>query len=293
MEFKIPFTFNKLEVLKKRSVNFTCLVKLKESKVEEYLLAAGVSDIGWKHYIAICYRNFFINFLILTFLSVTILGINSMDNFFLYGLLVGLGISLFLFINQYNYPRIYSGNIAKEIERNLISALQDMKVQLNSGIPLFSIMVNLGESNYGAVSGQFKKIVKEINSGVPEVEAIEHFGKTNTSPYFRRVLWQVSNGLRAGSDMGIVINQEISNLTNEQTIQIQNYGSRLNPLIMFYMLIAVILPSLGLTFFIILSSLLDLSEGFVKVLFLTIFGLVILLQIMFMGIIKSRRPSLL
>jgi hypothetical protein len=127
MEFKIPFTFNKLEVLKKRSVNFTCLVKLKESKVEEYLLAAGVSDIGWKHYIAICYRNFFINFLILTFLSVTILGINSMDNFFLYGLLVGLGISLFLFINQYNYPRIYSGNIAKEIERNLISALQIME----------------------------------------------------------------------------------------------------------------------------------------------------------------------
>ena len=104
------------------------------------------------------------------------------------------------------------------------------------------------------------------------------FFKTN-SKYFKRVLWQVSNGMRAGSDMGIVIRQGIRSLGEEQAIQIQSYGAKLNPLIMFYMLMAVIMPALGITFLIIISSLLDVGEGAIRMAFYAIFGLVVFMQI--------------
>ena len=118
----------------------------------------------------------------------------------------------------------------------LIPAMQDILVQLQAGVPLFKIMVNISASNYGRVSSEFKKVVKEISSGIPQLEAIDKLIEKNESIYFRRILWQISNGMRSGSDMTEIIKDGIDNLSKEQALQIQSYGSKLNPVIMFYML---------------------------------------------------------
>jgi len=292
MKFKIPFTFSPTEVLKKRSKEFIKFTGTKKSKLNRYLENAG-EDINKRQYLAICYRTFSINFTIFFILSSLTLGILKAGNFLLLSLGITILIAGFIFVNQINYPKIFAGYKSKNIEKNLISVLQDMMVQLNSGVPIFQIMVNISHSNYGLASEEFKKIVGEINSGIPQINAIEKYARINTSEYFQRILRQISNGMRAGGDIGIVIKEAIKILTEEQTIQIQNYGSQLNPLIMFYMLIAVILPSLGITFLIIISSIIGASEGVVKLMFFSIFGGVVFMQMMFLGLIKSKRPSLL
>jgi len=292
MKFKIPFTFSDTEILKRRSKPFIKLTGTRKTKLDEYLKGTG-EDMGIKQYLSICYRSFFFNFVIFFIVLTSLLALFKAKSFYLYGVGASFLISGFVFFNQINYPRIFSLQKSRDIERYLISALQDMMVQLNSGVPIFKILVNISNSDYGEVSEEFRKITKEINSGVPQIEAIEKYGKINTSEYFRRVLWQLSNGMRAGSDIGIIIKEEIKGLSDEQTIQIQNYGSKLNPLIMFYMLIAVILPSLGITFLIIVSSILGVTGGITKLIFFVIFGFVIFMQIMFLGLIKSKRPSLL
>jgi len=267
-------------------------IKPKETKLTNYLKNTD-ENVDRRQYLAICFRNLLINLLVLSVVSTTLLLIFKADHFYSYGVGFAFLVSIFIFFKQMYYPKTFSFRKAGNIEKNLISVLQDIMVQLNSGIPIFRILVNISNSNYGEVSEEFKKITKEINSGVPQIEAIEKYGKINTSKYFRRVLWQISNGMRAGSDMGIVIKEGIRALVNEQAIQIQDYGSRLNPLIMFYMLIAVILPSLGITFLIIISSILNISERIIQLIFFMIFGFVIFMQIMFLGLIRSRRPSLL
>ncbi|MBI2124536.1 hypothetical protein HYT92_01980 [Candidatus Pacearchaeota archaeon] len=87
--------------------------------------------------------------------------------------------------------------------------------------------------------------------------------------------------------------KRIDTLEKEQAVQIQNYGNTLNPLVMFYMLLTIIMPALALTFFTIISSMLSLSSFVVKMLFIAIFIFVVLFQIMFLGMIRTRRPSLL
>jgi len=298
MKFKIPFTFSDLERLKRRSKYYLHFARSKPNKLSDHLKNSDVR-IDKQSYLAICYRNFVLNLLIFSIIFTSILGvlfslrIIPVPFFYFYGLGLAFIVAGFILFNQYNYPKIFSLNKTRLIEKNLIPVMQDILVQLNSGVPLFKIMVNISNSDYGEVSEEFKKITSEINAGTPQIDAIEKYGKLNTSEYFRRVLWQISNGMRAGSDMSIIIKEEVKNLSEEQAIQIQTYGSKLNPLIMFYMLIAVILPALGITFLIIISSMLSVSGSMIKILFIVIFFFILFVQIMFLGIIKSRRPSLL
>jgi pilus assembly protein TadC len=108
--------------------------------------------------------------------------------------------------------------------------------------------------------------------------------------HFHRALWQISNGLKSGSDIGTVLKSVVENIAQEQRIAIKKYGSQLNPLTLVYMMVAVILPSLGITFLIVMSS----FSGFAvsERMFIAILGMLALFQFMFIGVIKSRRPNM-
>ncbi len=293
MEFRIPFTFSKIEKLKKRSKFFISKISYKkESKLGDYLKNSKI-PLTREEYLGICLGNYFKFFILLFAISTTALIFLNINMYILYSLGIAFLFSSFLFFSQMVYPRIYSNKKQGEIERNLVSALSDILIQLNSGIPLFNIMTNISDSDYGALSLEFKDAVKRINAGEPESKVLDDLGKKNSSIFFRRTLWQISNGMRSGSDMSIIIKDSIKNLTEEQYIQIQNYGNKLNPLVVLYMLIAVIIPSLSITFLTIIASMVNLSNNMIVMMFITLFVFDVLAQIMFLGLIKSRRPSLL
>jgi hypothetical protein len=93
--------------------------------------------------------------------------------------------------------------------------------------------------------------------------------------------------------MSMIIRENIKTLNEEQMIQIQNYGNKLNPLIMMYMLISVIVPALSVSFMTVVASMIGLEENLTKGMFIGLFVFVVLFQVMFLGMIKSKRPSLL
>ena len=143
------------------------------------------------------------------------------------------------------------------------------------------------------MSVEIGKAVNDINAGKPQADALEEIAATNSSLLFRRAIWQIVNGMKSGADMAGVIEEVIISISEEQLLQIQRYGGQLNPLAMFYMLVAVIVPSLSMTFLIIMSSFVALSEFALKMVFWGLYALVMFFQLMFLGIIKSRRPNLL
>lgn len=293
MRFKIPFTIADTENLKIKSKLFSSKFKYKkESSLGDHLKNANV-NLTREEYLGICLRSFIIIFSFFLIVSVIILFILQIKYFYLFAPGLALSFSLFVFFSQRIYPQIYVSRKQQDIEKNLYLALEDILIQLNSGIPLFNILVNISSSDYGALSLEFKKAVKRISAGEPESAVLDDLGKRNPSIFFRRVLWQISNGMRSGSDISIIIRESVKTLNEEQLIQIQNYANRLNPLVVFYMLIAVIIPSLSITFLTIISSMVNLSQETTIGLFLGLFFFDVFIQIMFIGLIKSRRPSLL
>ena len=281
------------EKLKTRSRFFLSRIKYKQKSKLRYYLENSNVDITREEYLAIVFRNFVNSFLILFVISTTILILFRISLLYILSFLIPLGFSSFLLFSQLVYPRIYLTRRQKNIEKNLIPALQDILVQLTSGVPLFSVLINISAARYGELSVEFKGAVKKINAGVPEQEVLDELAEDNPSVFFKRALWQISNGMKAGSDMTIVVRDSINALNDEQKIQIQDYGNKLNPLIVFYMLIAIIIPALSVAFLTIIASIIGLPKNTITIAFIILFVFVVLIQIMFLGIIKSRRPSLL
>jgi len=294
MKNKIPYSFIPFNVLKSMSSVFFGFGN-KFSKTVPSLeldLERSEMDISPEDYIAMSLMASLIFFVFIFVFSSVFLFL-MFGNIILIALIISIPLVMFVFTQQILYPKLLSGKKVKDIERNLLAALQDMLVQLNSGVPLFGIMVNISEEDYGGVSKEFGKMVKSINAGTPQIEVLNEVATKNPSLYFRRAMWQIVNGMKTGADISLVVKDITETLSEEQLIQVQKYGGQLNPLAMFYMLITVILPSLGMTFLIILFSFVPISDIMLKMIFWGLYVFVFFFQIMFLGIIKTKRPTLL
>jgi archaeal flagellar protein FlaJ len=176
-----------------------------------------------------------------------------------------------------------------DIERNLLFALRHLLVEIRSGISLYESLISIANANYGALSDEFKKVTKMISMGVPENKALEEVMIKNPSVSFRRAMWQVTNAMQAGYDIGDVLEELVKEFAAEQRTAIRMYGSQLNSLALVYMIFAIIAPSIGLCFLIILSffSGFPINQGIL--IFLMI--IVCMFQFTFIGIVKSKRPK--
>jgi flagellar protein FlaJ len=81
----------------------------------------------------------------------------------------------------------------------------------------------------------------------------------------------------------------LAQISQEQIIEIKRYGQKLNPIAMFYMLFAIIIPSLGVAIGVILSSFVSIDIDFSILVFILI--AIGFIQYTFVSIIKSSRPS--
>jgi pilus assembly protein TadC len=290
---KIPFAIIPLKPLSKISRIFypfarklaPQLLNLNRNLVEAEYTNKDPSD-----YLAKCLAA---DTIILGFFSLLSFFSTAFGASFFVGLSVSLFIIFFMFMQQLLYPKLVGAQRIKRIEIYLMPVLQSILIQLNSGVPLFNILVSIANEEYGEIAEEFKWAIKEINAGRPQVDVLNQMASRNPSIYFRRSLWQMTNSLTTGTDLSYVIERIIEALSEAQIIQIQKYGAQLKPLAMFYLMLAVILPTLGTTFVILLSSFIALSTFATKTIFWGILTFVVFFQLMFMGMIKAKRPSLL
>jgi len=202
-------------------------------------------------------------------------------------------ITLFVFMLQLRYPSVSAYKRVRKLDTELLAALHALSIQIDAGVPLFEAMVAVSSQDLGEVSVELKKVVKKISGGVPQIEALEELALKNPSPYFRRAIWQIINGMKQGSQINPVIRSVIDSLSQEQIIQIEKYGSQLGPLAMFYMMGAVIMPGLGITFIVILSAFIGFEESLIKGVLWGFIVFIAFFQMMFSGAINSKRPTLL
>ncbi len=204
---------------------------------------------------------------------------------------IGLVISFLIFIQMSMYPKIKTKKKIRAIELNILYALRTMLVQIKSGVNLFDSLSMIADGDFGQLSKEFKKAVDEINTGMSEEAALQKIATENPSPYLRKAIWQIINGLKAGADVADVLNESVSSMTRQQEIEIQKYGGSLRVFSLIYLMIGVIIPALGATFLIVLGSFPKIEIG--EMAFWALLGFVGVAQFMLLGMIKSKRPNLM
>ncbi|MFH1470920.1 MAG: type II secretion system F family protein [Candidatus Micrarchaeota archaeon] len=177
----------------------------------------------------------------------------------------------------------------RHIDSDIVFAGRQILIELKAGIPLFDALLGASEG-YGEVSGELSKVVEKTSVGISLDVAMREVAEKNPSKAFGRIMSQLASSVRSGSNVAPSFESVLEQVAREQEIELKAYGQKLNPLAMFYMIIGVILPSLGVVLMIIVLSFINVRIGAdVLVAFLVAQAL---LQYIFFTMVDSARPRL-
>ena len=153
--------------------------------------------------------------------------------------------------------------------------------------PLLNALIEVATSK-GITAKYIKEIVDDINTGSTIEDALNNAMIYSPSEKLRKILFHINNALTLGIDVTKPLESVLKEITKEEELEITKYGKKLNTLIIFYMLGAVILPSLGVAIFIVISSFLNSNIGLSGLMVLAFF--IVVLEFIFITIFKSARP---
>ncbi|MFA5077559.1 MAG: type II secretion system F family protein [Candidatus Micrarchaeia archaeon] len=238
-------------------------------------------------YIGLNLLNFMIYLVFGAALAYAVLFRMNNPNAFVFALAAGLSVGLVVFGLGIVYPNWLARKKIIQIDRNLLFAARHLRIQTTANVPLFESFVSASHG-YGAVSDEFAYIVRSVQAGANLAYALEDSAAKNPSYYYSRILWQISNAVKAGTDVGPVLSDIVDFLAEEQRIEMRNYGAQLNTLAIMYLMMCIIAPTIGLIFIMVISSFVDLP--ITDQVFYFIIGGLVFVQYMFVGLIESRRP---
>lgn len=261
-------------------------------------LASGIPSLKHKlrsaaipknpeEYVKECFLNSLLMTFMLTILLVFIL--LKLEKNILFAFLFFIGVFFILYFLFLRRVDVVISRRETDIDKDVLFAGRFLLVKLNSGRPLINSIVDASNS-YGVASKYFREIVEDIELGTPLEEALDNAYKNTPSKRFKRVLFQISNSLKIGVDVSSSLEALLEEISQEQLTEIQRYGKKLNSLTMFYMLLAVVLPSLGVTLFSVIASMVSINIDF-KSFLIAIFFLIIV-QLIFLSVFRSIRPNL-
>ncbi len=193
-----------------------------------------------------------------------------------------------LFTYMLKIPQARGIQKAKEIDKEIVYAGRFIQIELESGVPLYNALATAAKS-YKHIGAHLQEIVDKIELGTPIETALNETIEFTPSEKFRKVLWQIVNSLKTGAEVSKSLEATLDQISKEQLIEIKAYGHKLNPIAMFYMIVAIIVPSLGMAMLVILSTFLGFNLTFP--LLMTISAFIAFIQFMFIAIIKMSRPA--
>lgn len=198
-------------------------------------------------------------------------------------------IFILMFLYMIKLPDLRITRKDKEINREILFAGRFLIIELESGVPLYNAMLNVSK-NFKVVGQYFKEITDKVDLGTSMEDALNEAVEFIPSNDMRKILWQIINSIRTGSDVAKSLYSVMEQIIKDQINEVNKYGKKLNPLAMFYMIIAVILPSLGVTMLIILSSFIKFELSLT--ILITLAALLGFVQFMFIAMVKFSRPPI-
>lgn len=203
-------------------------------------------------------------------------------------LIVGLagGYGTYWYILQ--TPKLAAAKVAADIDREVLFAGRFLLVKLNSGVPLINALVEASKS-YGVANKYFLEIVRDIELGTSLETAIDKAMINSPSMHWRKVLFQITNALRLGIDVTHSLESVLEDISYDYLLQIQRYGKKLSTVTLFYLLVGVVFPSLGMTIVTVLMGFTSIQLGFGF--FAAVLAVVAFLQFIFMRTFAGIRPK--
>ncbi len=198
---------------------------------------------------------------------------------------------LALFYYLMLYPDAIVLKRARELDYEVVFAGRQIVIAVKSGMPLFDAIVG-ATSGYGEVSRELSKIADKVTLGIPLTQAIREEAQSNPSRYFVRILMQITNSLSSGADVGGSLEVVLDQISKEQMISLREYSQKLTPIVMFFMVFGIIVPSLGVVLAtVVFSAISGGTLGITSSILAPVFLMIAIIQFLFLGMIETSRPK--
>ena len=201
-------------------------------------------------------------------------------------------IFLVTFVFTSSIPSMILKSKKTELETDLLYSARHFLLKLESGSSLVNALESVSNLNTKS-SKYFKMIIFDISLGMTVEDAIEKAIEMSPSKAFTKILEEINSALKTGTDIQKTMKATLDEISKLHLIQIEEYGRKLNPLSLFYMILGTIIPSLGTAMLVVAASLIP---GFIIIdsrILLSIAGLVFVIQVFFLLAFRSLKPAVM
>lgn len=196
-------------------------------------------------------------------------------------LMVGLGFSFLMipFIYQFlfSFIDVQIRKQARELDSDLLFVSEYFLVSLESGLPLGNAIQGLSKLQRPGAKF-FKKIYTEFKTGKDLEAALMEGSKNCASDNLKILLKRLKDSLSIGVDLKSVLENFIEESAERKIIEIRSFSKKLNPMVMMYLLLGIVMPSLGVTFLMLGATMINLTAEGLQLMLVVIFLLMLVFQ---------------
>jgi len=132
---------------------------------------------------------------------------------------IGLASIIVIAVILFGIPKMRTGKRRSDIENVMADALHHMAVSVRTGLVLESVIQEIANADYGALSEEFSRVILEIRKGRPLKDALQAFGRRTGSKTLQRVMSLVIEGIEAGGPIADVLDEVSDNMRAIKMIQ--------------------------------------------------------------------------
>lgn len=199
--------------------------------------------------------------------------------------LVFFSFLFFYFLNKPHYTFIQNEKI---IETEIVSAIRFLILELKTQESLFEAIKQTSK-NFAAVGIFLDEIVNNVSLGKTLEQSLQEVVEICPSTHLRNIFWQLLNSLQTGADITTSLKVQLDDIIEAQKIRVEEYGRELNAFSLFYMMVAIIIPTIGFTILSAVLTFVGIPISLTLLILLWIFLSII--QYFFITMITKRRPA--
>lgn len=227
--------------------------------------------------------------ILLSMILFLIFGSNKLYLFL--GILILILFSPLIYKFAFAYIDVQISKFGREIDSDLLFVAEYFLVTLEGGLPLGNSIRRL--SLLDRPGGRFfNRIYLDFKTGKDLEIALNDASIYSPSISLKKFLKKLKDSLEIGVDLKSILENFISEFSEKKVIEIQSFSKKLNPIIMIYLLLGIVLPSLGVTFFILFAAIADISSDLLKYILIFIFLLMFGFQYLAFSMFKFSKSTI-
>lgn len=157
-------------------------------------------------------------------------------------ILVAFLVFSFAYVFGRSYPRNRAIQRSQAAEKYLPFALRHLAVEIRAGMGLYQAMRAVAEADYGVLSEEFKRTLREIDEGKSTEVALSNLSARMRSKGMRRAIANILRAVRIGGNLSDAIMAVANDVSFEQRMRVAAYGEKLNFFSVIFMFMAVVFP---------------------------------------------------